>query len=133
MIALHKRFRWLLHSGDTVRFDLVPDGAMPSGHAHGVYSSDRREALVAAIQLRTGDSPTPPTLRLPGLAHDLVYRVEVVPLAAQPHPLTRRQPEWITGGIHLTGRQLATHGVQLPPMHPETGVLLHLTTSTAGS
>ena len=106
---------------------------MSSGHAHGVYSRDRREALVAAIQLRTGDSLTPPTLRLPGLDHDLVYLVEVVPVAAQPRSLARRQPGWITGGIHLTGRQLATHGVQLPPMDPETGVLLHLTASTAGS
>ncbi len=132
MIALHKQFRWLLHSGDTVRFDPVPDGAVPSGHAHGVYSSDRTEALVAAIQLRTGDSLTPAMLRLPGLDQDCIYRVEIVPIAAQPRSMARRQPEWIADGIQLTGRQLATHGVQLPPMDPETGVLLHLTASTAG-
>ncbi|MEO5898838.1 MAG: alpha-galactosidase, partial [Ilumatobacteraceae bacterium] len=132
VIAVHKRFRWLLHSGDTVRFDPVPDGAVPSGHAHGVYSSDRREALVAVIQLRTGDSLAPPTLRLPGLDHDLAYRVEVVPIATRPPSLARRQPAWIADGIHLTGRQLAMHGVQLPPMDPETGILLHLTALTAG-
>ena len=29
-------------------------------------------------------------------------------------------------GVVLTGRQLAVHGVQLPRLHPESGILLHL-------
>jgi hypothetical protein len=34
---------------------------------------------------------------------------------------------WAGSGIVLTGAQLATHGVQLPRQHPESGILLHLT------
>ncbi len=74
-IALHKRFRPLLHTGDTVRFDPVNDGDAPSSLAYGVYSSDRTEALIAVVQLRTDISLTPPMLRLPGLDPDQSYRV----------------------------------------------------------
>ena len=42
VIALHKRFRPLLHGGDTVRFDTEPAYV-----AHGVYASDRSEAVVS--------------------------------------------------------------------------------------
>jgi hypothetical protein len=33
---------------------------------------------------------------------------------------------WQASGIELTGTQLATHGIQLPRQHPESGILLHL-------
>lgn len=118
-IALHRRFRPLLHGGDTVRFDPVRNGAAPASHAHGVYSEDRREALVAHVQLATGMSLLPPPLRLPGLDPDLRYVVQMVPLPGA-------AVGWPESGIVLNGRQLAVHGVQLPRHHPESGILLHL-------
>jgi alpha-galactosidase len=118
-IALHQRFRPLLHSGDTVRFDPVVNGQEPASHAYGVYSADRREALVAHVQLASGMSLLPPPLRLPGLAPEVRYRVEQVPL---PGALWT----WPASGLALTGAQLAGHGIQLPRQHPESGVLLHL-------
>jgi alpha-galactosidase len=117
-IALHRRFRPLLHGGDTVRFDPVDNGADPAGHAYGVYAADRAEALVAYVQLRTGASSVPPPLRLPGLAPDASYEVVAIPLPGARSALF--EP------IRLTGRQLAAHGVQLPLLNPETGILLHL-------
>jgi hypothetical protein len=39
----------------------------------------------------------------------------------------RRQPAWLTDGITLTGAQLAVHGLQMPSLDPENGLLLHLT------
>lgn len=117
VIATHVRFRSLLHSGDTVRFDPVLNGTEPSAHAHGVYSSDRSEALVAFVQLRTGMSLVPAPLRLPGLAADALYDIDEISLGGR-RPLMDR--------VTLTGRQLSVHGIQLPVLAPESGVLLHL-------
>ncbi|MEA3183966.1 MAG: alpha-galactosidase [Ilumatobacteraceae bacterium] len=130
-IDLHKRFRSLLHTGDTVRFDPVNDGEAPTSLSHGVYASDRSEALVAVVQLRTDISLTPPMLRLPGLDPDSAYRVESLDLPRQSRTMGRRQPDWVAAGITVSGRQLAAHGLQLPSMNPESAVLLHLTTQKA--
>jgi len=127
MIAVHQRFRPLLHGGDVVRFDPVLNGPTASGHAYGVYASDRSEALVAYAQLMTGMSLAPPPLRLPGLALDRRYRVTPIPLPDAGRAPMRAAPHWWAHGIELTGRQLAVHGLQLPILNPESGVLLHLT------
>jgi alpha-galactosidase len=122
VIALHQRFRPLLHSGDVVRFDTDPPYC-----AHGVYASDRSEALVSFAQLTTAASLTPPALRLPGLDPDQHYRVERVALPGERWGTAVGQPAWLTDGVVLTGRQLASHGIRPPIMHPESAVLILLT------
>ena len=119
VIALHKRFRPLLHTGDSVRFEPVLNGQTPASQAYGVYAVDRREALVAHVQLTTGMSLLPPPLRLSGLLAEVSYVVEQVPLPGA-------RVAWPASGLVLTGAQLAAHGVQLPRQHPESGLLLHL-------
>jgi alpha-galactosidase len=126
VIALHRRLRPLLHGGDVVRFDPVVNGNQSSGHAYGVYAPDRSEAVVAYAQLTTGMSLSPPPLRLPGLQPDRRYRIELLALPGAGRAPARRQPAWMAEGIHLTGRQLAMHGLQLPVLNPESMVLLHL-------
>ncbi len=122
-IALHKRFRPLLHGGDSVRFDTEPPQV-----AHGVYAHDRREAVVSYAQLASGMAHRLAPLRVPGLRADAHYRVEHLPLPGQTRlGPARRQPAWWTTGLTLTGRQLATHGVQMPVLNPEMAVLLHVT------
>jgi alpha-galactosidase len=118
-IALHQRFRPLLHTGDAVRFDPVLNGQTAASHAFGVYAQDRREALVAHVQLTTGMSLLPPPVRLPGLLPDARYVVEQIPLPGA-------RVEWTGSGVVLSGAQLAAHGIQLPRQHPESGLLLHL-------
>jgi alpha-galactosidase len=134
MIQIHQQFRHLLHHGDTVRFDPVPNGDVSDGpvsSAGGVYAADRSEALVSVAQLRSGMSLSPPPLRLPGLTADRVYEVRPIHLGLSgraPHGApAREQPAWILNGIRLSGRQLAAHGVQLPVMNPESVLLIHLT------
>lgn len=124
VIAMHKEYRGLLHTGDTVRFD--SDDAYC---AHGVYSADRSEGIVSLAQLATAKSLTSPPLRLPGLDADALYRVEHLRLPDERWGSARTQPAWLTdeGGIALTGRQLATHGIQAPTLHPESAVLFTLT------
>src|SRR5690606_2921407 len=94
VIALHRRFRPLLHRGDVVRFDTDP-----SLLAHGVYAPDRSEAVVSIARLTTGLSLTPPPLVLPGLDPDTRYHVEVLVLA-DPRSLgpNRELPDWLDDG-----------------------------------
>jgi alpha-galactosidase len=124
-IALHKRFRTLLHSGDVVRFDTQQPYL-----AHGVYATDRSEALVSFVQLTTAPSLTPPPLLLPGLDDERQYRVEHVALPGERWGVASTQPAWLADGIELSGRQLAVHGVRPPVLHPESAVLFHLTDVT---
>jgi alpha-galactosidase len=121
VIAVHKRFRPLLHSGDVVRFDTDEPYL-----AHGVYAPDRSEALVSFAQLATAPSLTPPALRLPGLDPDRRYRVEHVALPDERWGMSANQPSWLTDGIVLTGRQLAAHGLRPPVMLPESAILISL-------
>ena len=126
LIALHRELRPLLHSGDVVRFDPVPNGTDVVSHAHGVYAADRRNAVVAVVQLRTGMSLSPPPLRLPGLLDDQRYEVTSIDIGDVRVGPGRSMPAWMEAPIVLTGRQLAVHGIQPPAMNPETAILLRV-------
>jgi alpha-galactosidase len=121
VVALHKRFRSLLHSGDVVRFD-----AEPALVAHGVYARDRSEAIISVARIATSPSLTPPPLRLPGLADDREYLVEHLALPTERPGLARSVPAWWSTGLRSTGRQLAVVGIQLPALAVESAVLLHV-------
>ena len=124
VVALHRRFRPLLHSGDVVRFDTEPEFV-----AHGVYRPDRSEALVSVARVATSPSLIPPPLRLPGLDPDHRYRIEHLALPREYVGPNRTLPAWWHDGVTMTGRDLATIGLQLPAMHPDTATLLHLTSA----
>jgi len=121
VIALHKRFRTLLHTGDSVRYDTEQAYV-----AHGVYSTDRAEALVSWAVVATAPSLTPPLLRIPGLGADVTYRVEQLHLPGTDDSPARAQPAWCSDGAVLTGWQLETIGLQPPSLHPESAILIHL-------
>ena len=122
IIAVHKKFRPLLHGGETVRFDLASSAAL----AHGVYSVDRTEALLCYAQLRTAMNPIPEMWRIPGLQERRIYVVECVQIPGGVSGATRTQPPWLTTSMQLTGEQLAVIGIRPPVLHPETAVLVHL-------
>src|SRR5829696_9194 len=71
-IALYKRVRGLLHSGEVVRAD-HPD---PAALVHGVVAADHSEALFAYVQLAASDDEAPGAIRIVGLDPERVYRVE---------------------------------------------------------
>ncbi len=121
VVALHKRLRPLLHFGDAVRFDTEPAYA-----AHGVYAFDRSEAVVSLAVLASALSLTPPPLLLPGLDQDRSYRVSRLTIRDHPRGPNRSSPGWLADGLTLTGAQLSAHGIQLPAIHPESAILLHL-------
>ncbi|MFM9037545.1 MAG: alpha-galactosidase [Actinomycetota bacterium] len=129
VIAVHKRFRSLIHGGDSVRFDTA-QGAL----AHGVIASDRSEALVAYIQMTTRASLTPEPVRLPGLDPDATYTIDMIPLTREARPVPGPgidQPRWsidsLAGAPHrVSGAFLCDVGLVPPVMWPESAVLVHL-------
>ncbi|TGO06647.1 alpha-galactosidase [Serinibacter arcticus] len=122
-IAAYKQHRDLLHHGVSIRSD-DPDPAL---RVHGVVASDARKAIFAVVQLTTGVTHPPGRVCLPGLDPALRYRVTPLAPGDVPGPRTGREvPAWWTDGVTLTGRALATVGLQAPNQHPEHTVLLHL-------
>lgn len=121
-IALHKRFRSLIHSGRTVRVDHpVTELAV-----HGIVAQDRSEALFEFALLARPSTWPPGLVRIPGLDPDRRYRVSAV----GPHgrfTTTAKTPSWFAGGgVVLSGRALAAVGIQAPKLHPEHSVLVHI-------
>ena len=113
IVALHRRHRDLLHTGDVLRIDRGTDGTV----AHGVLAPDRSEAIVSLARLTTAESLLPDPVRIPGLDPDRRYDVVDLPLG---------RGRWLVEAVQLTGRQLAVHGVQPPVMNPESARLLRL-------
>lgn len=122
VIAQHKHFRPLLHSGRSVRFD-HPN---PAVVAHGVISDDQREALASYAVITTPESLMVEPLRFPLLDDNVRYRVEVLRLVAPFTGASRHQPRWTTDGVSVSGRVLRTMGIQPPIIDAESVLLLHL-------
>jgi alpha-galactosidase len=114
-VAVYKRHRALIHSGEVVRAD-HPD---PSALVHGVVGDG--EALFAFVQLTTSALETPGAVRLPGLAG----RVRVTALN-RPATAHDQPPPWLESPIALSGEQLGRVGLQMPVLHPEQALLLEV-------
>lgn len=122
VIELHKRFRPLLHGGDSVRFD-HPNSAVL---AHGVLGHDRQEALIAIVAIDTGESLITEPLQIPGLDPETRYHVEVLVLAAIPRGPAKQQPRWLSEGAVVSGHHLQVLGIQPPVLDPESALIVHL-------
>jgi alpha-galactosidase len=130
-VALHKRFRHLLHTGTVVRSDFPVPGRV----VHGVVAQDRMEALYC---FASADSvPEAPTgqIRLEGLDPQRLYRVTHVGPLALSEAGSRAMPAWWAAAdagkpVHLDGRALETHGVQAPGLFPEEVALIHVANAT---
>ena len=121
-IAVYKKFRPLLHSGDVFRNN-HPD---PNIHVHGVIATNFSEALISVSRLRNGPNHHTSPLRVVGLAPDAVYTLSTVPLGSSRYALHRELPAWITHGVTMSGRQLQHLGVALPSLLPESTILVHV-------
>lgn len=121
-IGLYKSLRPLLHSGDFVRHD-HPD---PDVHIHSVISKDRDRAIVSVSRLRNGPSHRGAPIRIAQLDPDAVYTVDRVEMGTPRWALNRDLPTWVSGTTRATGRVLATIGVPLPPLLPESTMLVRI-------
>ena len=123
IITFHKQIRPLLHTGRVVRVD----HADRSVQVHGVVAQDRTEAVFAYVQLASSPTELPPPVQLAGLESGRRYRVSTVPLAGGPSAQQIAPPPWEADTIVLTGQVLMRVGLQMPVLHPEQAVILHLT------
>jgi alpha-galactosidase len=117
-LALHKRFRLLLHSGTTVRSDESDRGFI----AHGVVADDRDEALFALVWLERAQ--TSRRVRIDGLDPATSYRIKAI--GARPGEPQAVNPSWASGTPVLTGQTLGAAGIPLPPARRGSALLLHL-------
>ncbi len=117
-LALHKRFRSLLHSGTTVRSDESDRGFL----AHGVVADHRNEALFALVWLERALASR--RVRIDGLDPATSYRIEVI--GARPGEAQTVTPSWASGAPVLTGKALGAAGIPLPPARRGSALLLHL-------
>ncbi|WP_336854844.1 alpha-galactosidase [Sinomonas albida] len=128
-VALYKRHRGLIHSGERVIADL----GEPNLALQGVVAHDRGEGLFAAVALGTLAAEAPGRMGLPGLDPEREYRVGVL----LPTPADGdwsdtfadvSRPGWLAAGATASGRFLAEVGLPLPILRPEHAILLHATT-----
>ncbi len=116
-IRLYKRHRELLHSGQTMRVDSSDDAIW----MYGVLAADRREAVLAYVQLDEIVRDPLPFL-VPGLDPQLRYRAREI------SPTDRSGLGRVWRGVKgsLSGSTLATVGLPPPARLPQSALLVHL-------
>jgi alpha-galactosidase len=119
-VRLYRDLRPLLHTGTLVHGD-HPDPAL---WVHGVVAADATRAVYALVAIATGVCAPPGRVRLPGLAPEATYRLAPLPPGDVIDGPRHAPLPWWADGVELTGRVLATVGVQAPVLHPERLVLL---------
>lgn len=121
-IARHKAWR------DTVHHGVLRQGA------HGGLSwlqstaEDGAAALVAVYRRVEEAARYMPALQVPGLDPARTYRAELLHLPGVPHSATSTPllDRLVSGTLTLSGAQLAQFGLPLPPMPPESALLIGL-------
>ncbi len=125
LVALHKQFRPLLHSGDLVRLDSLDDATL----TQGVVSEDKGEALFVYARINTARSSIPDPVQFAHLDPDARYQARILGLPGPGGEFGRTKPEWMREpkGVELSGRTLMRAGLQPPVLDPESALLFHLT------
>ena len=122
-IGTYKVFRDLLHTGDVFRGD-HPDASV---YVHGVISTDKTEAILSVTRLHSSHTNHTAAVTMQGLDLDSHYDIQILPMGTPRYALHRELPAWVAGGVVLTGRQISVLGLHMPPLLPESTLLLHLT------
>jgi alpha-galactosidase len=118
-IALHKKFRHLVHHGQLYRFELNKHS-----DAFGVISNDKTEALYSYVELGGYPRHLASQYCFHGLDDSQLYEFNVV----WPSNLKTPTPEIITSlnGRALPGDWLKQVGIRMPLLLPQSCVLIHL-------
>ena len=125
-VALYKKVRELLHTGNAVR---APQHD-PAFAVHGVVAEDRSAALYALVQLTTPETSVPGVVRLLGLDPARSYRVCAQAPGDEPATRGLRPPAWLAEGVTLPGAVLEHVGLRAPALHPEQLLLLRAEAAT---
>jgi len=120
-IALHKRFRPLLHHGRTLRLDAADPGCI----AFAVVGET--DALVSVAQVDTPATAAPAPLRVPGLAGEASYRVTLLSPSRRALAAAKLLPPIVRGEtVTTTGALIAGIGLPLPILSAGEIAVFHL-------
>ena len=120
-IALHKRFRPLLHGGRRIRLRPLDDAML------AFMVADETRALVSVAQLASPRHPMPAPLRLPHLDPAAVWTVRWLNPPAHPERTMKVIPPLARGEtLAATGALLATAGLPLPVLRTHEVAVFHL-------
>jgi len=119
-VALHKRLRPVLARGRLVR----GDDADPAMSVTGVVSPEQDEGWYVVATVGTLVTQAPASVPLCGLDPERSYRLTAETPPGCRHPSDLGET-WLDGpGIEVSGSTLATLGVRLPALEPETAIVL---------
>ncbi|MDN3681772.1 alpha-galactosidase [Vibrio tapetis subsp. quintayensis] len=121
-IQLHKRFRHLLHTGETFYLDNNDQRR----NVYGVHNP--HEAVVLVAQLAMPDYALPEYILFDWLDSKANYRIELVDFPETSSALMKKQPQWLKENeLVVSGDVLKRNGLSLPVLDPEAAMMLHLT------
>lgn len=122
-VKLHKQWRPVLHSGRIVRQTLEDSRAL----VFGAISEDRTRAVFSyAVMDQTRDGLTAP-LKISGLDAERIYRVQAFNRPRDPGRRMKNMPDILfEGALTLSGKALASSGLQIPVLDPDTALLIQL-------
>lgn len=119
IIALHKKHRQLIHSGELLR--LSSDGDSIN---FGIINKDKSQALFAYNSVKETKRTIPPKYRFVGLAANKTYQLTLV----WPTQLKEFSPSILSKiqGQKFTGEALMQLGMQLPVLFPQSSLIFEL-------
>jgi alpha-galactosidase len=120
IIALHKKHRALIHSGNLVRIDSDGDSIN-----FGLIDEAQTKALFAYNSVLETKRTTPPKFRFVGLAAEKTYKLSLV----WPTDLKEYSRSVLSAiqDQHFSGEALMNYGMQLPVLFPQTSLIFELT------
>lgn len=124
-VALHKRLRPILHdkTGRFLQLDHSSDENIKTWMA---MNGDGSKAVVAFLQTAMPRFSVPGAVPLHYLDNEAVYRIEVLLEEDNIGYAMKQKPQWMTQSLTISGAWLNQHGLQLPVLYPETGLLIEL-------
>ena len=119
IIALHKKHRQLIHSGELVRLNQDGDSI-----SFGIINKDKSKALFAYNSIKETKRTTPPKYRFTGLSAEKVYTLTLI----WPTQLKEYSPSILSKiqGESFSGESLMQFGMQLPVLFPQTSLIFEL-------
>jgi len=126
-IALYKRHRALIHSGQFWRLD-APLGT----NLIGCVARDQREGLFSFAKLGNTVPTQPQRIHFRGLDPALTYRVQMVWPSHNPSisaPSIMEVADLQGDGLRVSGAALMGYGIQPPLTFPDTALFFHLQAS----
>ncbi|MGV2989443.1 alpha-galactosidase [Vibrio sp. E150_011] len=119
-IALHKKYRHILHSGRSFRID----PADQNQHIYGVETDD--EMIITVCQLAMPSHALPSPLRISCCDTNSQYKVTIVEMPQTSFQLMKQRPKWLEQTLTLHGDNLKEIGITLPILDPESALIVHL-------